>query len=73
MLTRGYEERERGVRFIMNVPLNSKGTTSDKENINNCVRETGALYHYPERWNVDDLSSDWLTSKRISKIMTAIF
>lgn len=54
----------------MNVPL---GTTSDRENINNCVRETGAIYHYPERWNGDDLSSDWLTSKKISKRMTAIF
>ena len=57
----------------MNAPWNSKGTTFDRENINNCVRETGALYHYPERWNVDDLSSEQLTSKRISKRMTAIF
>lgn len=56
----------------MNVTLNSKGTTSDRENINNCVRESGALYHYPERWNVDNRSSDWLTSKKISKRMTAI-
>lgn len=73
MLTRGYKEREKGGRYVMNVPLNSKGTTSVRENIKDCVRKTGVLYHYPERWNVDDLSSDWLTSKKISKRMTAIF
>lgn len=50
----------------MNVPLNAKGTTSDWKNIKDCVRETGALYHCPERWNVDDLFNDWLPSRKIS-------
>lgn len=57
--------REKG-RFGMNVPLNAKGTTSDWKNIKDCVRETGALYHCPERWNVDDLFNDWLPSRKIS-------
>lgn len=56
----------------MNAPLNAKGTTSDWKNIKACVRETGALYHCPERWTVDDLFNDWFPSRKISERMLAV-